>query len=299
MSTNCETNVLIPPSNEWILNSSELKNYGLDHFLPIIVHQIVSLVKDIFIMLKLIYWQIRYKYRYENPDHFFTSGKDGDSKALVVLLHGLNSSPAYLHSQRKSIENVHGDQVAYYQPLVPHRGHCSLDQAVSKIQKVIADWSKKNPNKPIIFSGHSNGARMSGYIAASLRTDNLIMNPMTVHAVAGPFFGTRSMNHPSWPDWARKVWMYFVKIFYSDEIINEMSWGSPKSIKIIEKMRKANNIKLHFYAGIGDITVRSYRTSLPKGFADAEYHVYSATGHASIITKAEDEILQNLSHVSL
>jgi len=85
------------------------------------------------------------------------------SSKLVVLIHGLNSSPlAWSGYLDKLSTQIH--KTSYFAPYVYKKGYCKVAEAAIPILNVVQAYADQYPNSCIYLVGHSNGARIAAYI---------------------------------------------------------------------------------------------------------------------------------------
>jgi pimeloyl-ACP methyl ester carboxylesterase len=213
--------------------------------------------------------------------------------ALCVIIHGLASRPAVLDDYYDDIKSKKG-RTTLFQPYVTKNGECSLQEAAEHIEDKITTWARAHPAKPIVWIGHSNGARIAGALSARLKL-NGIANPMQVHCIGGPFYGTRFVNQPSWPRPLRRIWESAIKKIYSKAVYQELSWQSQTATTIIEEMQQAayehEDLRYCFYASGTDLLVLPWTSALPK-VANASYFIAYAEGHQGIVPTFKDHIIQ-------
>jgi len=78
-----------------------------------------------------------------------------DSTKLVVLIHGLNSSPlAWTNYLERDDQE---SKISYFVPFVRNKGYCSCKEAARPILTVIQRYANQYRQKPIVLVGHSNG----------------------------------------------------------------------------------------------------------------------------------------------
>ena len=270
--------------NPWVLEKHEI--VSCKPGLPIPLLRIIGLIQDAIYIIGKFFYQMIYPRSFSNE---IVENSEGNSKALVVLLHGLNSDSGNMRVSRRALERKHGDKLAFLQPSIHKKGNCSLNEAAEQVYETVLRWAESNPGKQIIFSGVSNGARISGKVATQLKTENNVSNSIKVHAIAGPFFGSRSVNQPKWPKIAQRAWRYLLQtsLFrsHTKEILDELSWGSERSIELINEVRRGaeSGVDFNFYATYGDFMVRSATSCFPRGVSRANYHMMRYQGHTSII----------------
>lgn len=273
--------------------SIEEGDKGLKSSLSQITDKSVGVVKDLFFVIGTFFSRLTHRNNYGSEVDF-----TGNSDVFCGFFHGLNQHPSQVDAFRDQMDQGLKDKnVTYYQPFIKNKGNCSLDEAANEIYDNISTWAEKNPGKPIILSGASNGARISAFVASRLKVDKKISNPVLVNAVVGPFGGTTMMNHPSWSERAKKYWNLFIQSPFAGrhckEVIEELSSESDLSKEIMVKIKTAakdEGVKFHFFATSGDCIVTPYTSALPQEIVNAEYHTKHYQGHCSIIKLVSSEI---------
>jgi hypothetical protein len=277
--------------SDWIYEDTEIPE-DQRPALWSVISKTIGLIKDLFYVISTLFSRITHRNNYVTnkiPEDNVNSG------GLCVLLHGLNGHPSSMDCVRDELEEKLEKPVTFYQPFVEKRGNCSIEDSSDKIYKLVVEWGEKNPEKPIIFCGVSNGARMSAYIATKLKTDPSLANPIKVNSIAGPFFGSKMVNQPDLSERGQSIWKWLMRnpMRYSKAIFDELSWGNEKAKKIIDDMRPVANEKMmsfDFYGTWGDSKVTSFTSSLPRDINGGSYYVFKYEGHSSIVKASRAQI---------
>lgn len=262
---------------------------------PKVILKIIGLIKDFLFTIGTYFSRISHRANYKTN----IEDQGGNSEALCVFLHGLKGHPSIMDGHRDNFRKHLNRKLALFQPFIPKGGNCSTAEATKGIYQRILGWSQNNPNKPIIFCGVSNGARLSGHIVSMLRVSDQVANPIKINCLAGPFFGTKMLNQPDWSDKGQKIWGKLIRTRIggnkSSEIITDLSYGSEKSKQLIRRIReaaKSPNTSFDFYGTRGDLLVTPFTSSLPKGVDNANYFVLKHEGHSSIVKASKAQTLK-------
>ena len=229
-----------------------------------------------------------------HQDHYGDTISQHDSQALCVLVHGLVSLPAYLDGYHDALSK-HQKNITIFQPYVTENGLCGLKTAAANIKAEVKTWADAHPKCPIIWIGHSNGARIVGTLSAELKLEGAL-NPMQVHCIAGPFYGSEFVNRPDWPQALQTGWTDLFKKLYPMEVYEELSWKSDCATTVIQQMQKVGDkhadLNYKFYATATDMVVFPFTSALP-AIPNAEYFIAASEGHLGILTAVQDRIVQD------
>ena len=232
-----------------------------------------------------------------HQDNYGASISQHDTQALCVLVHGLVSLPAYLDGYHDAL-TAQRKNITIFQPYVKDNGLCSLESSMADIKQEVRAWATVDPKRPIIWIGHSNGARMVGALSSELKLEG-VLNPMQVHCIAGPFYGSEFVNRPAWPQALQTGWTGVFKTLYPMEVYEELSWKSACATTVIQQMQKAGDehadLKYKFYATATDMVVFPFTSALP-AIPDAEHFLATSEGHLGILTSVQDRIIQDVVH---
>lgn len=208
------------------------------------------------------------------------------SSRLIVLIHGLNSSPLcwskYIQELSKGESST-----SYFAPYVYKKGYCKVKEAARPIFKVIQDYVKQYPDNPIFLIGHSNGARIAQYIEAKLEAKNIHFI-----SIAGPHFGSKLIN---WMERLRlNSW-----IGISESMTNELKYNGEWVNKKLNQWQAESTIKADrivkriFYASADDLRVFPNNTSFPK-LPNSAYYLISGESHITIIDAISEMVLNEI-----
>ena len=287
------TGVRLNKTHQWIMDRDEVN--GGNSIVPPVALRVIGLANDILFIVGKFFFNLFHPREYS--EEIVENG--GGEKALVVLLHGLNSNSAHMGISRRALEHRFGQSLAYFQPRIYRRGNCKLDEATEKVTQMVRQWAMKNPDKPIVFTGVSNGARISALAASQLKCLDGLSNPMKVHAAAGPFFGTHTVRPPL-PSRIVKVWQWMLRtpLFkkISKEFIEEMTWGGSQCRHLINEMKSGARagVEFSFYSSRGDTMVRSAVSAFPKEVQGASYRMFTYQGHSSIIKAVTPYVVKSV-----
>lgn len=172
-------------------------------------------------------------------------------RPLVVLLHGLQGSPADLSVHRE----LFGTECAVYTPWVHKGGNCPLADAAAPVHaQVVQHLDRHGPTTPVALIGLSNGGRIAAKVETMLRDRP---NPVLVATLATPFLGTTVMDR--FGPVARAVG------WYSDEPVDDMSTGSAAISALLDEVRRpTDRERLYVFAvGEADGLVQPVESALP------------------------------------
>ena len=248
------------------------------------LEKIISIIKATVssIFLKLI----SYKYRLF-PVHFHTKldkphSLNKDKKSLFVLVHGINDDPCTWKKHYKTIK-LNCPDAEVIAPIVTKRGNCSLEEATQPIKDLVQGIINKNPGIPVVFIGHSNGARVVTKIASELDFNT---SALKISTIAGLHFGTKKMDY-ALQVFGKKIISF---IGYSSEVIDEFQYASPIAKNLVNGMQKerfpANECS--FYCSPDDTEIVPQDSAYPKiakKIAVKYYQVLGGYGHRSIVEK--------------
>lgn len=207
--------------------------------------------------------------------------KDG----LVVFFYGLNGKTSlwsdHLYQFKKEEEKNKGFSLAYYTPLLPNNGHCTLnDKGIDQIVEKIENWIVFHPHKPVVLLGQSNGSRIALEIETRLR-ERASENPVFLSLTGPVLYGTSLINIIT-----KIVSPYFLsKITFgllTPLCVEELKLGSESSKTLLTKARR------HLPQGCAERRYRLYAPAL-------DSHVWEK-GSALPILNAHQETLKNEKH---
>lgn len=229
-----------------------------------------------------------------NQHNYGDSIPEKDADALCVLTHGLASRPGVFDEYHENLSSYRKN-IIISQAHVTDNGKCTLERAKANLQAEIEKWCRAHPNRPVIFIGHSNGACIVGAISSDLKLKG-VQNPMQVHCIAGPLYGTEFVNRPSWPDGLRGVWCTLLSALYSSEISEELASKSQHKLSLINSMQTAAtqhaNLNYKLYASPSDALIYPFTSSCPN-VPRAEYFLAFGDGHQGMLYAVQDSIIQD------
>lgn len=201
-----------------------------------------------------------------------------DSKALVVLLHGLFGSPCIWYRQQDLLKQCEGIDV--YAAPVYKRGNCSLEDAAMRIQKVIENYRTKHPN-PIILIGNSNGARVAARVYIDLmKKQESSPNKYHLHLslIAGALQGCRTIDCLSDCCLTR----FLLDPALRKELRSD-SLHCQKLLQAFKRSIKRHNTSVEFYATLDDTVIPRTHSSCPIVVSStAQVYLRETESHNSI-----------------
>jgi pimeloyl-ACP methyl ester carboxylesterase len=185
-------------------------------------------------------------------------GKTG-SIALVILFHGLHGQSSVWDNHIDQLKDYH--EIDVLTPEIPEAGQSDIDsEPFSCLLNRIIDWTKRNPLKPIVLFGQSNGSRVATHYEILLR-EKAPSTPVLVSLTAAVLFGSVMIN-------TFKFDSLYSLISDKYNIYDDLNYGSEKSKNLIDEVRKP--IKDHvaprhysMYAPYHDHHVHSLGSALP------------------------------------
>lgn len=270
-----------------IINSYNQKiiNKSTDHLIRLIDHRnFYSRIIDFFISQKkeLDNRKNRKLYSTSNNNTFSKLNVNikydricsNGSSTLIVLIHGLGSSPLAWNGY------LNKSNCDYFIPYVYKKGHCKIYEAADPILKTIQLYSNDYPDNKIFLVGHSNGAKIASYVEQRLIADKIYLI-----SIAGPYYGSKIIN-----------WIKFFKLEsflrITSKIIDDFVYSNSSSKENITNWQKSNK-KIEeriFYASADDIRVFPNETSFPN-LPNSKYYLISKESHVTIIDGVKDQII--------
>ncbi|MFT4553172.1 MAG: hypothetical protein ACI9S8_001808 [Chlamydiales bacterium] len=249
-------------------------------------YKIIGLLKDSAFSIGTLFSRSSHKDNYAG-----TIVANDETGALIVLIHGLNGHPSILDGHYDFFQNR---SVTIYQPYVWKKGYCPLEEAAASIYENVLAWAKQYPQKPLVFVGVSNGARLSGYISAKLVKSGNITNPIKVSSIAGPFRGTRMLGISEREEvkggriskTVDIIKSVFGVLYMGRELAEELRYKSGRAKRLMENMRDAaatHPVSYDFYATKADSRVTCLDAALPERVEGAYYEIMEMEGHSSIV----------------
>lgn len=208
------------------------------------------------------------------------------SSRLVVLIHGLNSSPLcwskYIQELSKEEPSTH-----YFAPYVYKKGYCKLKVAARPIFEVVESYSMKYPDNPIFLIGHSNGARIAQYIE-----DKLEANKIRLISIAGPHAGSNLIN---WIERLGLNWLTGISESMASELKYNGEWANKKINQWQAKsaIKTGRIVKRIFFASADDLRIFPYNSCFPK-LPNSTYYLISGESHVTIIDAVSEMVLNEV-----
>ncbi|MCB1117780.1 MAG: hypothetical protein KDK50_04275 [Chlamydiia bacterium] len=200
-----------------------------------------------------------------------------NTKALIVLIHGLRSDPVAWNSQLNLLKEQ--EQIDVFAPVVPNRGMCSLKSASNPIFKKLKDYANTNPGKPICIMGVSNGSRIATHLEVKLRK-HAPATPVRVSTIAGVHLGSSRMG-------LVKA-LGLAKFFYPTELMDELSYKSKCSVTLLNRVKTqlpeaCAKRSYEFFATTEDQSVPDLDSSLPSLNLKEKIWILHGHSHDSIV----------------
>lgn len=204
-----------------------------------------------------------------------------ESARLIVLIHGLNSSPLCWSKYIQELSE-HEKSTNYFAPYVYKKGYCKLREASQPIFDVIQSYANQYPQNPIILIGHSHGARIAQDIEMNLEASNI-----KLISIAGPHLGSKLVN-----------WITFLGLNsllgISGSMANKLKYNSNWANKKLLKWQNIKNIdkaaKRVFIASADDLRVFPNNTSFPN-LPSSTYFLISGESHVTIVDAVCEKVL--------
>jgi hypothetical protein len=229
-----------------------------------------------------------------------------NKKGLVIFFHGLNGKPLAWNHHIAKFEKMSKDcpefSVDIFVPLVPKKGHCALDHAeITRFNEKISEWAEKNPGKPIVIFGQSNGSRIALHTELWLR-EHSPKAPVQLSLTGGVLFGTTLIQKLTGRI-SPKILNILSFGLLTPVACQELASGSSSSKDLLNRARlpledHVANRYYRKYAALYDSHVKELGSSLPilvdgaqRGKKEKEY-ILPDYGHNSIINAVTDEEVQ-------
>lgn len=206
-----------------------------------------------------------------------------NSSRLIVLIHGLNSSPLAWTNYLEEISKFE-DQASCFVPYVLKKGYCKCKEAARPILDVVQKYADQYPDNPIFLVGHSNGARIAAYIEQKLNADDI-----RVVSIAGPHCGSKLV---SWLSMLRLAGLFGMPDDLVEELAYEGQWAVNKLKKWQEQQgtdikRKVERV---FFASADDWRIFPANTCFPR-LPNSSYYLMSGESHVTIIDAVRPKVL--------
>lgn len=185
-------------------------------------------------------------------------GKTG-SIALVILFHGLHGQSSVWDNHITKLNDYPAIDVIA--PEIPEAGQSDINsESFNCLLDRIIDWTKRNPFKPIVLFGQSNGSRVAAHYEILLR-EKAPSTPVLVSLTAAVLFGSVIIN-------TFKLDTLYSLISDKYNIYDDLNYGNEKAKNLLDELRKP--IKEHvaprhysMYAPYHDHHVHSLGSALP------------------------------------
>lgn len=214
--------------------------------------------------------------------HFERPWTNGRSKELVVLIHGLRSSPLTWSKYLAEFDDA-DEERSYFAPHLYKKGYASVDEVATPILKEIQLYKDQYPDNRVILIGHSYGALTAGYI------EQRLPNARNVHliSIAGPHCGTNMVN---WMERARVGGLVGFTPRMTDEMRFQGSWATRHLIDWQAKKDDTDNTNTrHFFATADDWRVFPAKSSFPN-LPNSSYCLVSRESHVTIVEAVKDDV---------
>lgn len=207
-----------------------------------------------------------------------------NSTKLIVLIHGLNSSPLAWSKYLEEISKL--DNVSYFAPYVYKKGYCKCKEAARPILEVIQKYEKKCPGNPIYLAGHSYGAIVAADIELKLKARNI-----RLISIAGPYGGSKLINWISL--------LHLGRCFgISSKKARELAYQGPWITKKLTKWRShdqqgdahSKTIERVFFGSSADLRVFPTESNFPN-LSHSSHHLTHGESHVTIIDAVREQVL--------
>lgn len=226
------------------------------------------------------------RYGYPEDQLPWNRPESKESEGLYLFIHGLRGAPTAWNSYLKKV-NERSPGIHCLAPHVPLGGNCPLEDSAEPLLEIVKDYLKKNPGKPVVLVGTSNGGRIALYIENKLEADCL---NLSIISLAGVHYGTKQINRLArWKLlWVQRLHREVAKDFHWD---SEVARKSLKEWQEKQELWKRQGIAVRhlFCASTEDEQVRPLSCSLPSG--PFSYKIYTGENHLSIVRAARDDAL--------
>ena len=223
--------------------------------------------------------------------HPFSNAYEIDEKQwqtnskLVVLIHGLNSSPLawtkYIDELTKPEFNV-----SCFAPYVYNKGYCKRKEAAQPILDVVQRYATRYPTRPILLIGHSFGAGIAAYIERELDAKDI-----RLISIAGPHCGTKLIN---WADHIGFKEPFGFTASMVEELRYQGTWARKQISKWRTKQKEDQNtgkkVTRVFFASADDWRIFPNETSFPN-LPNSSYYLLGGESHVTIIDAVRQHVL--------
>jgi len=218
-----------------------------------------------------------------------------ENQGLILFIHGWKGLP---HNWHEYLIKIKRDRLGFC-CLAPHvisEGNCSLEEAAKPLLAIVKDYAVKNPCKPIVLIGTSNGGRIAMHLESQLAVEDLDGRCFSLVSLAGVHYGTKFVDYLTS---CNMVWTSQM----DSHILEDFSWQSQMATECLGDWRekqliwRANGIQAShlFCVTTEDGQVYPLSCSLPRPPLEAidccNYRVYHGENHLSIVPAACNDVL--------
>ncbi len=202
------------------------------------------------------------------------------SKKLVVMIHGLNSSPLAWSSYLKEKQ----PDTSYFVPFVYKKGYCKCKEAARPILEVVRRYADLYPKNRIILYGHSKGAPTAAYIQQKLNVGDV-----RLVSIAGPHCGSMLVN---WINWLGLSSCFGFSPKMVEELTYQGDWAKRKLIKWQNQhgTYSKKTMEQIFIASKDDWRIFPNQTSFPN-LPNSSYFVVNGESHVTILDAVKEAAL--------
>lgn len=224
----------------------------------------------------------------------WNSQNSTNSDSLCLMIPGLHVKPRqwtqYTTLLPKQFPKMH-----YLVGKVFKAGNCSLEEAGNPFVKVVENYAKKFPGKPIYLVGTSNGARIVSYIETKLNPKLLKGGRIKVFSIAGVHGGTRLI------DLANRLCSNRL-VNHHPSVQQDLAYGSETSQNLVRNLQERQRVwqqygvqvDHYFYATTEDGKVHPVSSSLPylESTPLKNYRVLSGETHETLVDRVQPHIFK-------
>lgn len=210
--------------------------------------------------------------------------RKGNSSRLIVLIHGLNSSPLCWNKYIQKLSTEESTDL--FVPYVYKKCYCRIKEAAKPIFESIQKYADQY--EQIILVGHSRGASIAQYIEMKLEAKNV-----TLISIAGPHLGSKLID---WTTYLGLNYWLGISNSMANELKYDSDWVNRKLIKWQEKslLNTHRVAKRIFIASTDDFRVFPSQSSFPN-LPSSTYLLVSGESHVTIIEAAYGKVLAEIS----
>lgn len=211
-------------------------------------------------------------------------------KKLVVLVHGLNSTPYQLKKVVEEIQLKKPLDTDIFMPRVLGAGNAKLDEMVKPIFDTISAWASTTDDKELVLVGVSNGGRIIRALQAEIakKGNQGNIKKLKFISIVGACKGSSLVNL------ANSLGLSFLM---SKNISEEMPVNSSRNQKLDIDSDNFPDAKFEskytFIASPHDWQVLNYSSSLMEiKNSTAQYGLVPNHGHISIVNAVAKEVAE-------